>query len=79
MESIRLYPSGTAIPKIAMESISIPTATSEGEPGPALFVPKYTDILIDAVALHRNRTHSLLLFDFVSESAANFDFQSTIS
>lgn len=57
METLRLYPSVVVIPKYAAVDTVIPTSPSiDGTPSENIFVPKWTEILLDSVALHRNRS-----------------------
>ena len=58
-ETLRLYPSGVILPKISLQDSILPTSPAEnGSPGETIFVPRFTEIFIDAVALHRSRAFS---------------------
>ncbi|KAK4700293.1 DNA-directed RNA polymerases I and III subunit RPAC1, partial [Phenoliferia sp. Uapishka_3] len=55
-ETLRLYPAAVVIPKFAVADTVIPTSPlSDGTPGNPIFVPKWTEIFINNVALGRSK------------------------
>lgn len=49
LETQRLYPTVVVIPKYSTADTTVPTAR-----GDKVFVPRWTDVFLDAVALHRH-------------------------
>ncbi|KAK4705780.1 7SK snRNA methylphosphate capping enzyme, partial [Phenoliferia sp. Uapishka_3] len=57
-ETLRLFPAAVVIPKFAVQDTVIPTSPLEdGTPGSNVFVPKWTEIYINNVALGRNQKY----------------------
>ncbi|KAM0747788.1 cytochrome P450 [Meredithblackwellia eburnea MCA 4105] len=57
-ETLRLFPPAVILPKMSMEDDMLPTSTGDQlTPGEGIFVPKWTDVIINCVALHRNRKY----------------------
>ncbi|KAL8277596.1 hypothetical protein RQP46_010028 [Phenoliferia psychrophenolica] len=57
-ESARLYPALVAIPKYAMQDTVVPTTPiDDSTPATNIFIPKWTDIYLDAVALGRSQKY----------------------
>jgi hypothetical protein len=58
MEAMRLQPPIVVIPKFAMADVIVPTSPLEdGTPADNLFIPQYSEVFLDAMALHRNRMY----------------------
>lgn len=61
-ETLRLFPAAVVIPKFAVSDAMIPTTpTHYSTPADNVFIPRWTDVFIDTVALHRSRAPFLSL------------------
>lgn len=57
-ETLRRFPAATVLPKFAVHDTMIPTAPVDyNTPGANIYVPKWTEVCINTVALHRNRKY----------------------
>ncbi|KAI5475828.1 hypothetical protein MNV49_000792 [Pseudohyphozyma bogoriensis] len=54
-ETLRLFPAVVVVPKWTVENTHIPvSANPDGTPAPPVFIPQWTEILINNIALHRS-------------------------
>ena len=61
MESMRLMPPIIVVPKYATTDMTIPQSPlPDGTPQPSVFVPKWSNVFLNAMALHHNRASAQL-------------------
>lgn len=57
-ESLRLFPASVVIPKYAVANHIVPTSPlPDGTPGQPLFIPRWTELFLNVVTLHRSKRY----------------------